>query len=411
MKAERSPGKISRALRVVRRVGLKRRFVLLFCVCVVLTGVASAYFVRYLLKPNIGLVVNFPEAVYRDGAVVFAPRTPFSPAVAAGLKPHKDIIVSVNGTPISGSRDLVVADAQITRFDHVPVEVRRDGVVQTIHIRPSFNFARVDWIFVFVFSFALAFTAFALTFRQSQEFASNLVVLASTFYLVFTCVKPFYYESLLSVFLIHLGKLASWLLVFFALYFPHKKGTRFARGTLLVLVLGLYATFTVSRIAYYLQWAATGLEVWLERFRYLGRLANISEGVAYLAFFVLLIYAHVKAPYRHQKHQLEWILAGGLIALPTYFFLDQIPLILSGPTELRISMGSFSNLFLTFVPVFFMIGLTKRSVFNIKFFSTRYLVYALLVLFCFAFFSVLYTPLQEYFVTYHGLPNRIAGSW
>ncbi|MBN2554034.1 MAG: hypothetical protein JXB06_14750, partial [Spirochaetales bacterium] len=78
----------------------KQRFLLLFCAAVIFSAVSSVYFVRYLFKPNTGLVVNYPEVVNRDGRVIFAPKTPFSPAVSSGLRPDIDRIVAIDGRPI-----------------------------------------------------------------------------------------------------------------------------------------------------------------------------------------------------------------------------------------------------------------------------------------------------------------------
>ena len=68
----------------------KRRFLLLFCIAVIFCSVSSVYFVRYLVKPNTGLAVNYPEVVNREGKIIFSPKTPFSPAVASGLQPDGD---------------------------------------------------------------------------------------------------------------------------------------------------------------------------------------------------------------------------------------------------------------------------------------------------------------------------------
>ena len=72
-------------------IGYRRRFAILLGICVVATAVSATYFVRFLFKPVTGLVMNYPEVVYRDGSVVFSPRTPLSPAVASGLKPGIDV--------------------------------------------------------------------------------------------------------------------------------------------------------------------------------------------------------------------------------------------------------------------------------------------------------------------------------
>jgi signal transduction histidine kinase len=71
-------------------------------------------------------------------------------------------------------------------------------------------------------------------------------------------------------------------------------------------------------------------------------------------------------------------------------------------------MGNFANLFLSFVPLFFIIGLLKHRVFNIRFFVSRYVVYILLALLIFSFFTVLYEPTKRLFALSYGVPARIA---
>ncbi len=71
------------------------RRVLLTALCAALTLVAGAYFVRSLFKPDTGLVVGFPEVVVKEGRVIFAPKAPFSAAVASGLRPGRDEILAV----------------------------------------------------------------------------------------------------------------------------------------------------------------------------------------------------------------------------------------------------------------------------------------------------------------------------
>jgi signal transduction histidine kinase len=134
----------------------------------------------------------------------------------------------------------------------------------------------------------------------------------------------------------------------------------------------------------------------------------VSDGVAFVVYLVLLIRSYLTTPHTNQKRQLEWIIAGFLIAIPPYFFLDQLPLILGGAEGLRISMGNFANLFLCFVPLFFLIGLLKHRVFNIKFFVSRYVVYIVLALLIFAFFTVLYEPAKDLFILSYGVPDYIS---
>jgi signal transduction histidine kinase len=392
-----------------RFMAFKRRFLILFSAAMILSGISTVYFVRFLLKPNTGLVVNFPEVIVRDGEVVFSPKTPFSPAAAAGLRPNQDVILKVNDRVIRGSRDIVAADGEIRTFDPFPVEVLRDGLPQRVMVLPSLTPARIDWLFVMLFALSLAFTTFYLILNLSEDLPSTLIALAALFYLVFTCLKPFYYESFFSNLMIHLGKLTSWLMAFFALYFPFRRGRKAARLLLMGGVLGLYLAFIALRMVYYAAWSAGGEELWLARYRLLGQLGNVSDGIAFLLYAALLVSAYFRTPRNSDKRQIEWFLAGFMIAIPPYFFLDQLPLILGEPPGLRMSMGNFADLFLMFWPLFFIVGLMKHRAFNIRFFVHRYIVYLILGAVIFAFFTVLYEPALKIFIASYGLPDRVAG--
>jgi signal transduction histidine kinase len=387
----------------------KQRFLALFAVAVIFSAISCVYFVRYLVKPNTGLVVNYPEVVNRDGKVIFAPKTPFSPAVSSGLQPDTDQIVSVDGHPIRSVRDVVEADSRIWGFHPFPVEIIRQGRQRlTISITPAFILTKPDWVFALVFCITLAFMSFYLILHLPEDKASDLAIFAALFYLVFTALKPFYYESFFSNLMIHFGKLTSWFMVFFALHFPTPRGTKTFRRVIMGVVLGLYLTFTVFRMFYFSSWTSSGQDLWLVRYRFLGKINNVSDGVAFVVYLVLLIRSYLTTPHTNQKRQLEWIIAGFLIAIPPYFFLDQLPLILGGAEGLRISMGNFANLFLCFVPLFFLIGLLKHRVFNIKFFVSRYVVYIVLALLIFAFFTVLYEPAKDLFILSYGVPDYIS---
>ncbi len=387
----------------------KQRILLLFAVAVIFSAISCVYFVRYLVKPNTGLVVNYPEVVNRDGKIIFSPKTPFSPAVSSGLQPDTDQIVSIDGYPIRSVRDVVEADSRIWGFHPFPVEIIREGRQRlTISITPAFALTKPDWVFALVFCITLAFMSFYLILHLPEDKASDLAVFAALFYLVFTALKPFYYESFFSNLMIHFGKLTSWFMVFFALHFPTPRGTKSLRRIIMGVVLGLYLVFAVFRMFYFSSWTASGQDIWLVRYRFLGKINNVSDGVAFVVYLVLLIRSYLTTPHTNQKRQLEWIIAGFLIAIPPYFFLDQLPIILGGAEGLRISMGNFANLFLCFVPLFFLIGLLKHRVFNIKFFVSRYVVYIILALLIFAFFTVLYEPAKNLFILSYGVPDYIS---
>ncbi len=355
-------------------------------------------------------MVNFPEVAVRSGELRFAPKTPFSPAVAAGLLPERDRILSVTGRPVRTVRELVEAEAAIRDFRPVPVEVQRDdGSHLILEILPVLPLARPDWVFALLFCAALGFMCFYLILRLPEDTASNLIALAALFYLVFTAVKPFYYESLPSNLLIHLGKLTSWFMVFFALYFPRPLGSRTLRWTLIGGVLLACAAFIVVRLYLFRHWQRGLGDLWYLRYRELGRWQNAADGAAFLAYAGLLAGSYLRSPRPEERRRIEWILAGFLIGVPPYFFLDQLPLILGEPPGLRISLGGFANLFLVFVPLLFLVGLLRHRVFNLRYFLLRYLLYFLLVLLIFAFFLLLYVPVEGFFRRAYGLPPRLSG--
>jgi signal transduction histidine kinase len=383
---------------------------LLLVPAVLLTGVSAVYFARNLFKPGTGLVVNFPEVTARQGALLFAPKTPFSPAVAAGLLPERDRILSVAGRPVRTIREVIDAEGRIRDFRPVPVEVLRDdGRRLTLEITPVLPLTRPDWVFALLFCATLGFMAFYLILRLPEDTASNLVALGALFYLVFTAVKPFYYESLASNLLIHLGKLTSWFMVFFALYFPSPKASRTVRLSLVFGVLLSYAGFIAVRLVLFRRWQQGMGDHWYLRYREWGRWQNLADAAAFLVYAGLLVWSYLRSPGQEERRRIEWILAGFLIGIPPYFFLDQLPLILGEPPGLRISLGGFANLFLAFVPLLFLVGLLRHRLFNLRFFLLRYLLYFLLVLFIFAFFLLFYAPVEEFFRRAYSLPPRLAG--
>jgi signal transduction histidine kinase len=372
------------------------RSILLLILSTALTIVSAAYFIGFLMKPNTGLVVKYPEVVVRDGKVIFSPTAPFSVAVAAGLKPGVDQIVSVNGAPIRGSLDIVRADAQIRGYDPFTVQVNRNGSgILSVSIIPALTLSRIDWVFVMILVLALAYTAFALALKIPDEPYTVPLVLAALGYMVFTCVKPFYYQSLLSNGLIHMGKITLWLLVISGFYFPKTRGPRWLRRSLIAGILLLFALFVFLRMRDLAQWFASGSEDWFQRYRFLGQIGNVSDGAAYVCWTLLMVSAYVRTQSPSERKQIQWILAGILIALPPYFFFDQLPLILGDGSSMRMSLGGFAEVFLAFVPIFLIIGLNHHRLFNVRFLLTRYAVSVALFLLLFALFCWMYTPVRN----------------
>ncbi|MGA2975583.1 MAG: ATP-binding protein [Spirochaetia bacterium] len=374
----------------------RRRFLTLASLCVSLTALSAVFFVRLLLTPDTGLIRYDPEVVLGKGGLIFSPSAPFSAAVAGGLLPGRDAILSVNGMSVANSRDLVRATAGIRRFEPFPVVVRRDeGRLITLEVKPFFRPTRPDWIFLLVFCLALAVTAFSVSWRLSEESYTVPLAMSALLALLFACITPFSFDNVFTNALANAGNVASWLLVVFALFFPWKRGSRTLRIAIVALILVLYAAFCVVRTGLYARWMDSGLEGWLLQYRRVGLVVIISDGIAYAVLLALLGSAYARSRLPRDRKMLEWMLAGVLIALPPYFFLDQFPLLLGGQ-EHSIGLGSLAQLFLSIPPIFLLIALTRHAAFNLRFFLTRYGIYGVLFVMMIALFSVLYMPLKSY---------------
>ena len=374
----------------------RRGLILLLALSTALTAIAGIYFVRSLVRPDTGLVGYYPEVLLREGKLLFYPTAPFSPAMAGGMMPVKDRILAINGLPVNNSRDVLRAIATIRGFAAVPVTVSRDDTERlTLAINPSFLPARPDWIFILIFCGVLVATAFMLSVKLPQDPGTFPLVLCALLSLLFTCVKPFAYESVLSNALFNIGNVGSWLLVIFAMRFPMPRGKPSVRLFAELAIGGLYVVFCLLRVILYVRWAETGVEAILGQYKLVGQAGNVSDGIAYAVLLGLLATAgrHVRLP--REKRMLQWLLAGALVALPPYFIFDQLPLVLGDPS-MQVGLGSLAQLFLSLLPIFLLIGLTRRTVFNFRFFLLRYAMYCGLFLLMIALFIVLYPSLKGF---------------
>jgi signal transduction histidine kinase len=379
-----------------RARGLRRRYAFLALLCLSLTLLGAFFFIRSLFTPDTGLIRYDPEVVVRRGAVLFFPSAPFTAPLAAGVLPDRDRILSLNGQGISNTRDLVRATLSVRSFAPFSLQVERDGdQVLTLHVSPYFRPARLDWIFELVFCLMLAVAAFILCWRMPHELSTIPLVLSVLLSLVFACIMPFSYESLAANLLANAGNISSWLLVIFAMFFPWRRGSRPVRRLVVGLVIVLYAAFCILRAWLFARWMATGLESLLADYRRLGQLVIVSDGAAYAALVVLLGSAYARSHLPRDKRMLQWMLAGVLIAFPPYFFLDQLPLILSGPVH-QVGLGSLAQLFLSILPLFLLLALTRGTALNLRSFLIRYGIYGTLVVLTIGLFGVVYIPLKNY---------------
>jgi signal transduction histidine kinase len=379
-----------------------KRFIGLFVLAICLSCLAGFYFIRYVFKPVTGLVENYPEFISRDGKILFSPKAPFSPAVKAGLLPNQDYLLKIEDKPVRNLRELIILDAEIKSYTSFAVIVLRNGQEKVIHITPVLALTRPDWFLILLFTIVLAFLAFHLIFNEVHDSSFLYIILSCLFYMIFTCVKPFYYESIFSNLLIHLGKVTSWLLVLFALYFIKPLGTSPQRRMLKIVIAALYTFFTIYRLYLFQVWNLTGLDEYYNTYKFWGQINNIADGVAYIILFVIILYKFIKAVSLDDKKKLEWFISGCFLSLFPYFVLDQVPIIFSDILGIRVSIGAFANFFLLSLPLFLFIGLIKKKVVKIQFFLIHYAIHFMLAVILLAFFTIAYSPtfmfLKEYFV-------------
>src|SRR3972149_5824368 len=109
------------------------KFVVLLACAGLMRSIAAFYFIRYLIKAYTGLVGDYPEVRLEDDRLLFAPRSPESPALRAGIIPEKDQIIAVNGSPIQTMLDLFRWESAYYQFEPLGVTVKDDaGAVRTV---------------------------------------------------------------------------------------------------------------------------------------------------------------------------------------------------------------------------------------------------------------------------------------
>ena len=136
-----------------------------------------------------------------------------------------------------------------------------------------------------------------------------------------------------------------------------------------LLMLG-YAAFSAAHVSVCTSVGGSGGEAWLELYRKLGRAGNAAEGVSYLAWGGLMASAYTRARTAKEKAQLRWILADSSSPCRRTSSSTSSPSSSAGP-DVRMSLGNLAQLFLSFIPVCTLIGLTRHRVFSLRFFLSR----------------------------------------
>ena len=385
----------------------RRPALLLLALCVCITAVSGWFFARSLLAPDTGLIRYDPEVTVEADGIHFSPSSPFTAPLAAGVEPEADRIISLDSRPVAGTRDLVLAALAVRSFRPYELAIQRDGApVRVVSVTPHFRPARLDWAFELAFCLMLAAAAFALCRRFPRAPFSVPLALSVLLTLLFTCIMPFSLESTAANATANAGNISSWLLVIFAMYFPSRRGSRAGRVLVVGGVVVLYSAFCVLRAVLYARWMATGAEELFSSYRQLGRLVIFSDGAAYGVLAALLARAYSKSRLPRDRRMLQWMLAGVLIAFPPYFFLDQLPLVLGGPFH-KVGLGSLAQLFLSILPLFLLLALTRRTAINLRSFLGRYGTWASLLALTVVAFAAAYLPLARMFAAAYRVQSPI----
>lgn len=374
------------------------RVIFLIFLAAVFSAAAGFFFIRFLVKPFTGFAGDNPELASAEGRLVYAARTDESPGLKAGLVPGKDEIVAVDSVPIRTIHDLVRWESGSYSFAPVTILARdQTGSERTLTLFPELSVKKIDWFFTLILLVILGGIAFYVMIHYHDEPAQVLFAFFCLFYMVYASVLPFYYESLLTVFFVNLGELAAWFAVLIVVLIQRDVFPVIVKRIIALAVFAVSLLTIFLRFYLYFRWSMAGGDADFELLRSVGQAQNSLDFIAYLIFIALLIALHLKTASRELKHHIEWIAAGALLALPPHFIFNQLP-VLFGQTETSLrSVGSVSNLFLAFLPLFYIIGLTQARGFRLKVFQTRSLIYLVISFVLLAFFTVFYQPVQYFY--------------
>jgi hypothetical protein len=389
---------------------LRFRLFALIAIAVLFCSASAFYFVRYLVKPFTGLVAYYPEVKTDGEAMIFSPRLPDSPAVRSGMVPDRDRILEINNMRMRNIRDLVAWDAGYYLFEPFIVTVEDDaGMIRTVSIKPELSVSQSGWFFILFFLVILGGTALYLFLHYSRETSHVIFAFLSLFYMFYTSVLPFFYENILTMIFVDLGELTAWLILLFLAYFQRDVFSSAVKRFIIFSVIVICSVFMILRSFFYLRWQLSGANEYYNTLQIFGRVQNECDLAAYILILFLLIVIYLKTRHKDLKHQIEWLTAGTLLAIPPHFFFDQLPLILGNIQNNPIFIGNTSSLFLSFLPLSYIIGLVRARGYKLKVFQSRLIVYIVTAFVLIAFFSAAYHPVQLFFTNVLKLNPEISG--
>jgi signal transduction histidine kinase len=395
---------------VVLTLRTKFRMTLLLVAAGSLCAISAFYFVRFLVKPFTGLVITFPEVRVQNGAMVYSPRVGDSPALRAGLVPDRDRIIAIEGRPIRSVRELVVWEAGHYSFEPVTVTVSDEtGAVRDVVIQPQMSVTQSGWYSTLFFIVVLGSIAIYLLVHYHTEITHVLFAFFALLYMVYTSILPFYYESFFTMLFVNAGEQTVWSILIFLTFFQKDVVSAAVKRLLIAGFSSIILAFSVARFFLYGRWLVLGLNGAYRDVQGVLQLQNMCDLPGYVLFILFLIFIYARSRHRELKHHIEWITVGALLALPSHFFFDQLPLILHQMESNPYYIGNPSNFFLAFLPLSYLIGLVRSRGYQLKVLRSRLVVYIAVAFALLALFAVLFEPTQRLFTVWFKLNADISG--
>jgi signal transduction histidine kinase len=382
---------------------LNLRTIILLFAGIIITLISCLYFLGFIISPNTGLISGFPEITLNNSELVFSPKDPISKPIVSALIPYVDIITQIDDKPIKSVHDLTTSLFDKKDFTPIRITVKRKdvGLVQ-LSAEPQPNILRIDWIFTLVMAIVCAFVGFFLILRFSNSFDYQAGAFAAFLFMLYGCVKPYYFQNMESYVLVQLSSFSPWLIALFSLYFPFKKGNQTIRLSLIVFFATLLVIFTIIKIVIFQLWISTGSDLLYSIINQTELITQIGQTAALLLFLALCIYSYSKSHYHYEKRQIEWILAGMIISFTPFFFFDRLPFIAGKFMGESMSIGSFTNIFLAMFPVFFLMGIATNKKLNIRVTLNRLLVSVFVILLLSLLYLLIIEPATNYLLEHYG---------
>ncbi|RPJ06049.1 MAG: PDZ domain-containing protein [Spirochaetaceae bacterium] len=380
---------------IVTRILVRKKLFIYLGIGVLVTGISLFFFVRGLIKPMTGLVAYYPEVEAGTEGIVFSPTDRSSPALDAGMKAG-DIILSINDHVVSLISDIVNTEYSTASFDYIRIMVFRNDTELEILVRPEPSITRFDWIFLLFFLIILGATAFYLILNHSHEASHSVIAFLCLLYLFYICVTPFAFESAAGFFGYNAGELSGWILVIFCLALDSNIWGKVLKACVFIISTGMVLIFTALRTMEFANWKITGQDDGFIQMRQLTQIQSSLDIAVYIGAVLLLVVTYLRTHRQDIRTHIEWIASGALVALPPHFIFNQLPEIIPSLKQEIIPLGATSYLFLSFLPLLYLIGLTRSRGYRIQVFKKRAVFHVLLAFASITAFSLCFFPVQSF---------------